>query len=90
MLAVLLNLCNIFCGKDRENFLPEDQVGFQTFGHIIWISDTQCKEDESCEPWPYLLPTLKGPYLYSATMFTCNLFELLFVKQDVIRKKRKP
>lgn len=55
MLAVLLNLCNIFCGKDRENFLPEDQVGFQTFGHIITcISDTQCKEDESRELWPYL------------------------------------
>ena len=87
MLAVLLKLCNIFCGKHRENFLPEDQVGFQTFGHIITcISDIQCEEDKSCEPWPDLVPTLKATHRYSVTVFTCNLFEL-FVK---CKKKRKP
>lgn len=91
MLAVLLNLCNIFCGKDSGNFFPEDQVGFQTFGHIrTCISDIQRKEEESCEPRPYLVPSLKAPHLYSATMFTCNLFELLSVKQDVIIKKESP
>jgi len=91
LLAVLLNLYNIFCGKGRENLLPEDKVGFQTFGHIITcISDIQCEEGESCEPWPYLVPTLKAPHLPSATTFTFNLFEWLRVKQDVTGKKESP
>lgn len=88
VLAVLLNWCNVFCGKDRENFLPEDQVGFQTFGHIMkCIGDIQRKEDES---WTLAIPSPHAPGLYSVTTFTCNLFELLFVKQDVIRKKESP
>lgn len=35
VLAVLLNLCDIFCGKDKKNFFPEGQVSFQTFGHMV-------------------------------------------------------
>lgn len=45
----------------------------------------QCKGDKPHEPSHIL-----SSHLYSVTMFTCNLFELLFVKQHVKRKKEHP